>query len=125
MIPLKKVNLANAFATFQESWSPRVGGDINGFQIKLVKMTGSFDWHHHDAEDELFLVISGRMRMKLRDEDGGDILLEPGEYIIIPHGVEHCPVAEPACEVVLFEPSSTLNTGNLENKRTRTELPRL
>ena len=115
---LKKVVLANAFSAFAETWSPRVGGDINDFQIKLVKFEGAFHWHHHESEDELFLVASGRLRMKLREADGGNVVLEKGEYIIIPHGIEHCPTAEPKCDVVLLERSSTLNTGNIENDRT-------
>jgi mannose-6-phosphate isomerase-like protein (cupin superfamily) len=118
MPQLKKVNLAAAFSSFAETWSPRVGGDINDFQIKLVKLEGAFHWHHHDHEDELFLVISGQLRLKLRDQDGGDIVLGPGEYIIVPHGIEHCPVAEPKCEILLLEPATTLNTGNVSNERT-------
>jgi mannose-6-phosphate isomerase-like protein (cupin superfamily) len=114
-----------AFGTFQDAWNPRVGGDINDFQIKLAKLEGSFHWHHHEHEDELFLVIKGVLRMKLGDEDGGDVVLNPGEYLIVPHGVEHCPVAEPTCEVLLFERNSTLNTGNLENERTVRDLRRL
>ncbi|MDE1992344.1 MAG: cupin domain-containing protein [Rhizobiaceae bacterium] len=125
MPALKKVNLSDAFGTFQDAWSPRIGGDINDFQIKLAKLEGSFHWHHHDEEDELFLVIKGTLRMRLRDEDGGDVVLSAGEYLIVPHGVEHCPVAEPACEVLLFERNSTLNTGNLENERTIRDLQRL
>lgn len=123
MPELNKVNLAEAFASFNETWSPRVGGDINNFQIKLVKLRGAFHWHHHETEDELFLVTSGRLRMRLRDQD--DIVLGPGEYLIVPHGVEHCPEAEPECEVILLEPSTTLNTGNTVNDRTVRRLQRL
>lgn len=115
MPDLQKVNLAEAFASFADTWSPRVGGDINDFQIKLVKLEGEFIWHLHEKEDELFLVVSGRLLMKLRDQD---ILLDPGEYIIVPKGVEHCPVALPACNVILLEPRATLNTGNIRNDRT-------
>jgi mannose-6-phosphate isomerase-like protein (cupin superfamily) len=115
---LRKVVLSDAFSSFTETWSPRVGGDINEFQIKLAKFEGEFHWHHHENEDELFLVIKGRLRMKLRDADAGDVILNAGEYIIVPQGVEHCPVAEPTCEVVLFERNTTLNTGNVENDRT-------
>jgi mannose-6-phosphate isomerase-like protein (cupin superfamily) len=122
MSTLKKVNLSEAFATFQETWSPRIAGEINDFQIKLAKFEGAFHWHHHEHEDELFLVIEGSLRMKLREGDGGDVVLGPGEYIIVPHGVEHCPIAEPICEVVLLERNSTLNTGNVENDRTVREL---
>lgn len=123
MKPINKVSLANAFASFDEHWSPRVGGDINNFQIKLVKMQGAFHWHHHEHEDELFLVISGRLRIRLRGQD--DVLLGPGEYLIVPHGTEHCPEAEPECEVILLEPNTTLNTGTLENERTVRTLLRL
>lgn len=122
---LHKVTLSEAFARFDETWSPRVGGDINDFQIKLAKLEGAFHWHHHDSEDELFLVVSGTLRMRLREQDGGDVVLGPGEYIIVPRGVEHCPTAEPTCQVVLFERNTTLNTGNVENDRTVRELARL
>ncbi len=125
MPKLNKVNLTAAFATFTETWSPRIGGDINEFQIKLAKLEGEFNWHHHDNEDELFLVTRGRLRMQLRAENGGDVVLEPGEYMIVPHGVEHCPKAEPTCEVVLLERNSTVNTGNVENERTIRDLNRI
>ena len=125
MAALKKVVLSEAFSTFTETWSPRIGGDINEFQIKLAKFEGAFHWHHHESEDELFLVIQGTLRMKLRESDGGDVVLNAGEYIIVPHGVEHCPTAEPTCEVVLLERSSTVNTGNVENDRTVRNLGRI
>ena len=115
---LKKIVIADAFATIHQAWSPRVGGDINDFQIKFAKLEGGFHWHHHAEEDELFLVTTGRLRMRLREADGGDVVLGPGEYIIVPHGVEHCPTAEPTCEVLLLERRGTLNTGNVENERT-------
>jgi mannose-6-phosphate isomerase-like protein (cupin superfamily) len=124
-MPLQKINLSEAFATFTETWRPRIGGDINDFQIKLAKLEGAFHWHHHDEEDELFLVVSGRLRMQLRPQDGGDIVLGPGDYLVVPHSIEHCPVAEPTCEVVLFERNSTLNTGTVENERTVRDLDRL
>lgn len=118
-----KVNLADAFATFHDSWNPRVAGDINDFQVKLVKLDGKFDWHHHDVEDELFLVVAGRMKMGLRT---GDVVVEPGEFIIVPHGTEHCPEAlDGECHVLLLEPNSTRNTGNVETDRTRTTLERI
>jgi mannose-6-phosphate isomerase-like protein (cupin superfamily) len=122
---LRKVNLEQAFASFDETWSPRVGGDINDFQIKLAKFAGEFHWHHHEHEDELFVVIKGTLRMKLREADGGDILLGPGEYIVVPRGIEHCPTAEPTCEVLLLERNSTLNSGNVENDRTVRSLSRI
>ncbi len=118
-----KVNLAAAFAKISDAWSPHIAGDINNFQIKLVKLDGKFDWHHHDIEDELFLVVAGRMKMGLRT---GDVIVEPGEFIIVPHGVEHCPEAlDGECHVVLLEPRSTLNTGNVETAKTRRTLERL
>src|SRR4051794_497215 len=113
-----KVNLSDAFASFEETWTPRIAGEINDFAVKLVKLEGAFHWHHHEAEDELFFVVRGRLRMQLREANGGDVVLEPGEYIIVPHGIEHCPVAEPTCDVVLLERKSTLNTGNVINHRT-------
>lgn len=118
-----KVNLADAFAKIPDAWNPRVAGDINDFQVKLVKLEGKFDWHHHDQEDELFLVVAGRMKMAFRDRD---VIVEPGEFIIVPHGVEHCPEALGGeCHVMLLEPNSTLNTGNVETGKTRKTLERL
>jgi mannose-6-phosphate isomerase-like protein (cupin superfamily) len=125
MPALKKINLSEAFSTFDETWSPRVGGEINDFQIKLAKFEGEFHWHHHETEDELFLVTRGILRMQLREEAGGDVVLGPGEYIIVPHGIEHCPKAEPSCDVVLLERRSTVNTGNVENEHTVRELTRI
>ena len=119
---IDKVNLAEKFAQFSEHWSPKVAGDINDFQVKLVKVKGEFVWHHHDQEDELFLVVKGRLRMRLRDRD---VWVEPGEFIIILHGVEHLPVAEEETHILLLEPKSTLNTGNVRNERTVAELGRI
>jgi mannose-6-phosphate isomerase-like protein (cupin superfamily) len=119
---IRKVNLAEMFGRFQDQWKPKIVGAVNDSLVKLVKFRGEFVWHHHDHEDEMFLVVKGRMRMQLRD---GDVFVEPGEFIIIPHGVEHKPVAEEDTEVVLFEPNSTLNTGNVRNERTVPELERL
>ena len=120
---MRKVNLAQAFSSFSEAWSPKVAGDINDAQIKLAKFRGAFDWHHHESEDELFLVVEGRMRMGFRDRD---VDLDPGEFIIVPKGVEHRPEALTAeCHVVLLEPNTTLNTGNVENERTLRELDRI
>lgn len=120
---MEKVNLAQKFTQFQEYWSPKVVGDLNGQQVKVVKLQGEFVWHHHDREDELFLVINGRLRMELRD---GEVVLNEGEFLIVPHGVEHRPVAETEeVHVLLFEPASTLNTGNVQNERTVEELGRL
>ncbi len=121
-VELEKVNLARKFAAFSEHWSPRIVGELNGQQVKLAKLLGTFDWHHHEEEDELFLVVKGSLTLRLRD---GDVVLNEGEFFIVPRGVEHQPVAEEEAHVVLFEPASTLNTGNLRNERTRTELERL
>lgn len=122
-MPPRKVSLGAAFAGFSEAWSPRIGGDINGFQIKLVKLRGVFEWHSHETEDELFLVHTGLLRMEFRD---GVVDLTPGEFIIVPHGIEHRPSAlGPECEVILFEPNTTLNTGDGETARTVWELKRL
>jgi quercetin dioxygenase-like cupin family protein len=123
---LKTVNLAEAFGQFSEYWSPRVGGDINNFQIKLAKFQGEFHWHHHDHEDELFLVVKGELLMKLHTENGGDQLVKPGEYIIVPKGVKHCPTAlSDEVHCILFEPNVTINTGNVINERTVTDLKHL
>ena len=120
---LKKVNLTQAFASFSDHWSPRVGGDINDAQVKLAKFEGRFDWHMHEREDELFLVISGTMRMGLKD---GDIDVEAGEFLIVPKGVEHRPEALGGeCHVMLLEPKTTLNTGNVVTERTVEEPVRL
>jgi mannose-6-phosphate isomerase-like protein (cupin superfamily) len=112
---MEKVNLAQKFKVFDEYWHPRIVGEMNGSYIKIAKFKGEFMWHHHEAEDELFLVIKGRLLIKLRDRD---LWLEPGEFAIIPKGVEHCPVAEEEVQAMLIEPISTLNTGNLRNERT-------
>lgn len=120
---ITKVNLADEFAAFEETWSPRVAGDINNFHIRLVKLEGEFVWHRHDEEDELILVISGRLRLGFRDQEAQ--VLGPGEFIIVPRGVEHRPIAEEPCEVVLLEPNTTLNTGNVDNERTVRELERI
>ena len=119
---IRKVNLAELFGRFQDHWSPKVVGTVNDSLVKLVKLKGEFVWHHHEREDELFLVVKGKLRLKLRDKD---LVLGPGEFAIIPHGVEHLPVAEEETHVLLFEPTSTLNTGNVRNERTVPELERL
>ena len=118
----RPINLASALAGFSEAWSPKIVGDVNDCQIKVVKLDGAFDWHHHETQDEAFLVIEGRLRMEFRD---GAPELGPGELIVVPHGVEHRPVALPTCSVLLFEPASTLNTGDVINARTVRELERL
>ncbi len=117
-----KVNLASAFATFTEHWSPRVAAELNGQQVKLVKFQGTFDWHFHEHEDELFLVHRGSFVMEFRDKK---VELHEGELLVVPRGVEHRPVAEREVEVVLFEPATTLNTGNVRSERTVAELKRI
>jgi len=117
------VNLAEVFGRFTEAWSPKIVGDVNEMQVKVVKLRGEFVWHHHESEDELFLVVAGRLRMQLRD---GDREVGPGELIIVPRGVEHCPRAlSDEVHVVLLEPKTTLNTGNVVNERTVATLDRL
>jgi mannose-6-phosphate isomerase-like protein (cupin superfamily) len=112
---VNKVSLAEKLSTFDEHWSPRIVGELNGQHVKLAKLSGEFVWHHHDDEDEMFLVLKGRLRMRLRD---GEIVIEPGEFLIVPRGIEHMPVADEEVHVLLFEPASTLNTGNVRNERT-------
>ena len=112
---MEKVNLAEKLAQFKEHWNPKIVGEVNDCYVKVVKFKGEFVWHHHDHEDEMFLVVKGRFVMKLKDRD---IQLEPGEFIIIPRGVEHMPVAEEEVEIVLIEPKTTLNTGNIKSART-------
>jgi mannose-6-phosphate isomerase-like protein (cupin superfamily) len=112
---MDKVVLSDKLAQIHETWKPHVVAELNGQMVKLVRIEGEFVWHHHDEEDELFLVVEGRMTMELR---GRSIEVLPGELIVIPKGVEHRPVAEPGTSILLFEPASTLNTGNLRNERT-------
>ncbi len=111
----EKVNLTQKLAQIHDSWSPKIVGELNGQHLKLVKFQGEFVWHHHEHEDELFLVVKGRFRMEFRDRQ---VWLEEGEFLIVPRGVEHRPVAEEEAQVLLFEPASTLNTGNVRNERT-------
>jgi len=119
---MMKVNLAEKLAGFTEHWQPRIVGELNGQQVKLVKFLGEFVWHHHENEDEMFLVVEGAFRMELRDQV---IELKAGEFLIVPRGVEHRPVAEKEVQVLLFEPASTLNTGNVINERTIEQLKRI
>jgi mannose-6-phosphate isomerase-like protein (cupin superfamily) len=119
---IQKLNLAAKLAQFADYWNPRIVAELNGQQVKLVKLNGEFVWHHHEAEDELFLVVHGRLRMQFTD---GEVALEPGEMIVVPRGVEHRPVADDEVHVLLFEPASTLNTGNVRDERTRERLERL
>lgn len=112
---LKKVNLADKFALFSERWSPKVVGELNGQQIRLVKIKGEFIWHRHEHEDELFLVKKGAMRIELRDKT---VQLSEGEFFIVPRGVEHKPAADQEAELLMFEPAATLNTGQHQSERT-------
>jgi mannose-6-phosphate isomerase-like protein (cupin superfamily) len=119
---MEVVNLKDELSKVKEHWSPKIVGELNDSYVKVVKFTGEFVWHHHDNEDELFLVIKGKLRMKFRDRE---VAVAPGEFIIVPKGVEHLPVADEEVEVVLLEPKTTLNTGNVRNERTRVELEHL
>jgi mannose-6-phosphate isomerase-like protein (cupin superfamily) len=119
---MEKVNLQQKLSLFKEYWKPKIVGELNGQMVKLVKFQGEFVWHHHDHEDELFLVVKGRFRMELRDRH---IWLEAGEFLIVPRGVEHRPVADEDVEVLLFEPATTLNTGNVQNARTVPKLEKI
>jgi len=119
---LAPVNLTRKLASFEDHWSPRIVGEVNNTQIKVVKLKGEFVWHHHDAQDELFLVLKGRLLMRFRD---GDVWINEGEFLVVPRGVEHLPVAEEEVHVMLVEPATTLNTGNLRNQRTVDRLERI
>ncbi len=117
---MQKVNPAEKLALIREHWSPKIAGDLNGQQVKLVKFQGEFVWHHHDAEDEMFFVLRGRFRMDYRDQQGRECAIElgEGEFLIVPRGVEHRPVAEREVHVMLLEPAGTLNTGNVRGAMT-------
>ncbi|HEX6224300.1 MAG TPA: cupin domain-containing protein [Chryseolinea sp.] len=119
---MDKVNISEKLGQFSDYYNPRIIGELNGQQVKAVKLKGEFVWHHHDHEDELFLVIKGKLIMEFRDKF---VEVMPGEFIIVPRGVEHKPVAEDEVHLLLFEPASTLNTGNVENERTRTKLEKI
>ncbi|MGB2589518.1 MAG: cupin domain-containing protein [Candidatus Acidiferrum sp.] len=119
---METINLKNKFNLIGDYWNPRILGDLNDSQIKAVKLKGEFVWHHHDAEDELFLVTRGTLRMKFRDHEA---LIREGEFVIVPRGVEHCPVAEEEVHLILIEPKTTLNTGNITNERTVAQLERI
>lgn len=112
---MNPINLTDKFNQFHEYWSPRIAGELNDSYVKLAKLKGEFVWHQHEGEDEMFLVVKGKLLIKLRDRD---LWLHEGEFAIIPKGVEHCPVAEEEVHVLLLEPKSTLNTGNVQNERT-------
>ena len=120
---MEKVTLSDAFDSFEEEWSPRLAGELNGQAVKLAKAEGEFVWHHHDDADELFFVSAGRLRIEFRDDE--DVVLEEGEFVIVPRGVEHRPVAEEETELMLFEPTETRNTGNVQSEETQTDLDRI
>ncbi len=119
---MEKVNLAKKLTQFSEHWSPKIVGELNGQMVKLVKFKGPFVWHHHDNEDELFYVVKGNFDMEFENKT---VTINEGEFIIVPRGIEHRPTAKEECEVMLFEPATTLNTGNVQNERTIRELESL
>jgi len=119
---MQTVNLAETFSKFQDYWNPRLIGEVNDFHVKAVKLKGEFIWHHHDNEDELFLVVKGTLRMRFRDHEA---IVREGEFVIVPRGVEHLPLADDEVHIILLEPKTTLNTGNVTNERTVRELERL
>lgn len=119
---MDSVNLAQKLRSFDDLWSPKIVGELNDHYVKLVKLKGEFVWHHHEAEDELFLVVKGRLQLRFRDRD---VWLNEGEFAIVPRGVEHLPIAPEETHVLLLEPKSTLNTGNVRNERTISELERI
>jgi len=116
------VNLKEKFSLFSEHWSPKIIGELNDTHVKAAKLKGEFVWHHHEHEDELFLVVKGTLRMKFRDHEA---VIHEGEFIIVPHGVEHLPIADEETHILLIEPKSTLNTGNIHNERTVAQLERI
>jgi mannose-6-phosphate isomerase-like protein (cupin superfamily) len=114
-MPPEKVSLAEKLGSFDETWVPKVAAELNGQYVKVAKFQGEYVWHHHDAEDEMFLVVSGTLRILFRD---GEVALGPGEFCVVPRGVEHKPVADELVECVLFEPAETRNTGNVDHDYT-------
>jgi mannose-6-phosphate isomerase-like protein (cupin superfamily) len=119
---MDKVSILDKFDLIQEFWSPKIVGELNGQQVKLAKLKGEFDWHFHENEDELFFIVKGKLRMEYRDRI---VELNENEMLIVPRGVEHKPVAEDEVWIMLFEPASTLNTGNITNERTKNILDRI
>ena len=119
---MEKINLVEKFSTFSDYFNPRIAGELNGQQVKLAKFKGEFIWHHHEQEDELFYVVKGSFDMHFREKI---VTINEGEFIIVPHGTEHKPVAEEEVEIMLFEPATTLNTGNTENEFTKSKLDRI
>jgi len=119
---MEKVNLEAKFALFSDHWSPKIAGELNDSYVKLAKVQGEFFWHIHENEDEMFLIHKGTLTLRLRE---GDVVLHPGEFYIVPRGVEHCPYAEEEVEMLLLEPKTTLNSGNVVNERTVAQLERI
>jgi mannose-6-phosphate isomerase-like protein (cupin superfamily) len=119
---METVNLNNKFSLFSDYCNPRVIAEVNDSHVKAVKLKGEFIWHHHEDEDELFLVVKGTLRMKFR---GREAVVREGEFVVVPKGVEHCPVADEEVHIILIEPKSTLNTGNITNERTVAQLERI
>ena len=119
---MDKVNLTEKFASYSQCWSPKIIGELNDNYIKAVKLKGEFIWHRHDDEDEMFLVVQGRLTQRFRERE---VKVFPGEFIVVPRGVEHLPLADEECQIVLIEPKTTLNTGNVRNGRTVAELERI
>jgi mannose-6-phosphate isomerase-like protein (cupin superfamily) len=119
---MEKVNIAEKFSQFNDYWSPKIAGEVNDSHIRFVKLKGEFVWHHHENEDELFLIIKGRLLLKFQDRD---VWLNEGEFIVVPKGVEHLPVAEEEVHVILLEPKTTRNTGNVQNERTVSEMQQI
>jgi len=122
---MEVVDVARKLASFEDHWHPRVIAELNGQQVKVAKLEGEFFWHHHAGEDELFWVVRGTLRMQLRDPDEREVAIGAGQLLVVPRGVEHRPIADAECHVVLFEPASTLNTGNVRNERTLETLERI
>jgi len=120
---MEKIDLDEAFESFDEQWSPRLAAEANGQAVKLAKVEGEFVWHRHDEADELFFVVSGELRIELRE--GPDVVLDEGEFVVVPRGTEHRPVAEAETRILLFEPAETRNTGNVENEQTVREIERV
>lgn len=119
---MDKVNIQEKLNLFSEHWSPKIVAELNGQAVKLAKLLGEFTWHHHEHEDEMFLVLAGSLRIEFRDRH---VMVNPGEFIVVPRGIEHRPVAEEEVHVMLFEPLATLNTGNVTDERTRHDLDRI
>lgn len=119
---MEKINIAEKLSLFDDHYRPRIAAELNGQHVKLVKLLGPFTWHHHENEDEMFLVVRGRFRMEFRDRD---VWIEEGEFIVVPRGVEHRPVADEEVSVLLFEPATTLNTGSVEDEFTVANLDRI